>query len=69
MLVLYYIAAKNQDVFAYGLGTVLLQQQKDQWSSLAFGSRLLTETKLWYAQIEKETLALTRALEYFSGTI
>ena len=69
VLALYDPAAKTKvsaDTSAYGLGAVLLQQQKDQWRPITFGSRLLTETELRYAQIEKEALALTRALEKFS---
>ena len=50
----------------FGLGAVLLQQQKDQWRPIAFASRSLTETELRYAQIEKEALVLTWALEKFS---
>ena len=62
VLALYDPVAKTKvsaDASAYGLGTVLLQQQKDQWRLIAFGSRSLTETKLRYAQIEKKALALT----------
>ena len=51
---------------AYGLGAVLLQLQKNQWHPITCGSRSFTETELRYAQIEKEALALTWALEKFS---
>ena len=73
VLALYDPAAKTKvsaDASAYGLGAVLLQQQQesqDQWRPIAFASRALSETELRYAQIEKEALALTWALEKFSG--
>ena len=54
----------SADASAYGLGAVLLQKQ--QWRPIAFSSCSLSETEQRYAQIEKEALALTWALEKFS---
>ena len=56
----------SADASAYGLGAVLLQKQHDQWRPITFSLRSLSETELRYAQIEKEALALTWALEKFS---
>ena len=69
VLALYDPSAKTKisaDASAYGLGGVLLQKQQDQWRPIAFSSRSLSETELRYAQIEKEALALTWALEKLS---
>lgn len=69
VLALYDPAARTKisaDASAYGLGAVLPQKQHDQWRPIAFSSRSLSETELRYAQIEKEALALTWALEKFS---
>ena len=70
VLALYDTSAKTKisaDASAYGLGAVLLQQQDDEkWHPVAFASRTMNEAELRYAQIEKEAVALTWALEKFS---
>ena len=69
VLALYDTSARTKisaDASAYGLGAVPLQQHQDKWCPVAFASCALNETELRYAQIEKEALALTWALERFS---
>ena len=69
VLALYDVNAKTKvsaDASAHGLGAVLLQEQQNTWRPVAFASRALTDTEVRYAQIEKEALALTWALEKFS---
>ena len=70
VLALYDISAKTKisaDASGYGLGAVLLQQQADtKWRPVAFASRSMNDSERRYAQIEKEALALTWALERFS---
>ena len=46
------------DARKYGLGAVLLWKYKEDWTPVACGSRSLTHSKMNYAQIEKETLAI-----------
>ena len=54
------------DALSYRLGTVLMQKQSDGTSrAVAYASRALTSTEAKYAQIEKESLALTYACERF----
>ena len=68
-LALYDTSARTKisvDTSAYELCAVLLQYHQDKWSPVAFASHALNETELLYAQIEKEALALTWALERFS---
>jgi len=57
------------DATSHGLGAVLLQQQQNSWQPVAFASRALSDTERRYAQIEKEALALTWAVEKFSEYI
>ena len=69
VLALYDVEAKTKvsaDASAYGIGAVLMQQQQGAWRPVAFASRALNEAETRYAQIEKEALALTWALEKFS---
>ena len=69
VLALYDIEAKTKvsaDASAYGTGAVLMQQQQGAWRPVAFASRTLNEAETRYAQIEKEALALTWALEKFA---
>jgi len=72
VLALYDTAAPTKvsaDASAYGLGAVLLQPQNKLWRPVAFASPALRETETRYAQIEKEALALTRALEKFADYV
>ena len=70
VLSLYDIEAKTKvsaDASAYGIGAILMQQQQQgAWRPVAFASRALNEAETRYAQIEKEALALTWALEKFA---
>jgi len=69
VLALYDVTAETKispDASSHGLGAVLLQQQKQHWRPVAFALRSLSKTECCYAQIEKEALALTWALEKFS---
>ena len=56
------------DASLYGLGTVLTQIQSDgTHRPVAYASQILTSTEEHYAQIEKESLAITWACECFSN--
>jgi len=59
----------SADASSHGLGAILLQQQNNTWHPVAFASTSISQTECRYAQIEKEVLALTRALERFSEYI
>ena len=66
VLALYSTTVKTKvsaDASAYA---VLLQQQDKDWRLVSFASRALSEMETWYAQIEKEALALTWAMEKFA---
>ena len=55
------------DASSYGLGVVLSQIQSDgTFRALAYASCSLTSTKVKFAQIEKESLAITYACKHFS---
>ena len=56
----------SADASAHGIGAILMQQQQGLWQPVAFASRALNKAETCYAQIEKEALALTWALEKFS---
>ena len=59
----------SADASSYGLGAVLLQENKHEWRPVAYASRAMSETETRYAQIEKEALAITWACEKFSTYI
>ena len=55
----------SADACKFGLGSVLLQKDKEGWKPVFYASRSLTETEQRYAQIEKEALAMTWACERY----
>ena len=73
VLALYDRTAKSKvsaDVSSFGLGAVLLQENKEgEWRLVAYASRSLSETERRCAQIENEALALTWSCEKFSDYI
>ena len=60
----------SADASSYGLGAVIRQRQEDgTLKAVAYTSRLMTKTECLYAQIEKEALATTWALEHWSDLL
>ena len=57
----------SADASSFGLGVVLMQEQpSDEMRPEAYGSRSMTDTESRYAQIDKEALAITWALEQWT---
>ena len=57
----------SSDASSFGLGAVLMQKQPSgEMRPVAYASRSMTETERRYAQIEKEALAITWALEHWA---
>ena len=55
---------------SFGLGSVLLQRQPTgEMPPVAYASRSMTDTERLYAQIEKETLATTWALDNWADLL
>ena len=59
----------SADASSFGLGAVLLQKTNSSWQPVAFASRVMSDTEQRYAQVEKESLAITWACEKFSSYI
>ena len=59
----------SADASSFGLGAVLLQNNNSCWQPVAFASRVMSDTKRRYAQVEKEVLVITWACEKFSTYI
>lgn len=56
----------SADASSFGLGAVLLQEQTNgETRAVAYISHAMTPTEQRYAQIEKESLAITWACEHF----
>jgi len=72
VLALYDVKANlkvSADASSFGLGAVLLQKTNSSWQPVAFASRVMSDTERRYAQVEKESLAITWACEKFSSYI
>ena len=55
---------------SFGLGSVLIQRQlSGEMRSVAYANRSMTDTERRYAQIEKEALATTWALEHWADLL
>ena len=60
----------SADASSYRLGAVIRQGQEDgTLKAVAYASRSMTKTECRYAQIEKEALATTWALEHWSDLL
>ena len=60
----------SADASSFGLGSVLLQRQlRGELRPVAYASRSMTDTERRYAQIEKEALATTWALEHWADLL
>ena len=60
----------SADASSYGLGAVIRQRQEDgTLKAVAYASRSMTKTECRYAQIEKEALVTTWALEHWSDLL
>jgi hypothetical protein len=55
----------SSDASSFGLGAVLLQKHDNEWMSVAYASRVMSDAETRYAQIEKEMLAISFACEHF----
>lgn len=56
----------STDTFKDGLGAVLLQAEGDDWKSIAYTSRSMTEAECRYTQIEEKSLGMVFGLENFN---
>ena len=54
------------DASLRGLGAFLIQQHNGKDQPIAFASKSLTDAKTWYANIERELLAIVFACQHFS---
>ena len=60
----------SADASSFGLGSVLIQRQlSGEMRSVAYANRSMTDTERRYAQIEKEALATTWALENWADLL
>ena len=60
----------SADASSFGLGSVLIQKQPSgEMRPVAYASRSMTDTERRYAQIEKEALATTWALEHWADLL
>ena len=57
----------SSDASSFGLGAVLMQKPSGEMRPVAYASRSMTEIERHYAQIDKEALAITWALEHWAG--